>query len=997
MNRQESLRVLMEKKRGAKSPQRRKENSTEIHLHESEVSDTRLGGNGDNMAGKKNLLIESMPVTLSLVEGRQDGKIIARGEFGRVGVPTDNGRIYPKGLMEREIKRLSEDLSKRKVLGELDHPCLTSSDFRVLTATGWKAFRDVQPGERVWSRKDGRAYLSIVKGIVDEPYAGPVYHVHGRSIDSTFTPAHRAVVSYRPGEERYKDRQDELIPMADIAANPGRYAHSAIPRTAEWPSVESADTVVIPAIQDVAGRRRNNDVSVPLELPSDVFAAFMGLYLSEGSCAVVGRESYNVFIHQKLEWSREFIKSEVLDRFPDGLEWSEEDHGFRLCDARLWGYLEPLGNAYEKYVPEDVKRLSPEYLREFVFWFGVGDGRMVASNSKASLGIADDVTGKEVLAESLRNGAVTNVRFDVFSVSERLISDLHECVVKSGRACSHSVVHPDQDYMFAGREIKAENKVPLHQLHIANTSHIWLDPRFLRIEEEQYDGNIYCLSVDGGNFYMEQNGHAFWTGNSDGKTSLKRVSHVITGLTIKPDGIVVGEAEILNTREGKNLKALIEANVQVAVSSRGFGSTAPSRGAHEGEEVQEDFVLKTYDFVADPAVKSAVPGIYTEDVDDPTLAKMFLDEFPEVAESIKGADGEALTEESGKRVERANLEKEVAEKLTERFERKLKEALLEQRGEVETEIREIYEGDPEIAGAKGILAVIAEMVGAYAATPDEQAVRDAMKAKDLEMAEAVAEATKASEIAKRATFALHVERKIGGHPLAETIRNMMKGREFSSIKEVDETLKAVFDDLPNKEDIVTKEEAETRVENADLRGQIALLESKVEEMNVKAKKAVKLGQRIDEQRISELEEATSAIEELEAKLAEARADAVTAQSEANNSVVVINEELEAERLKVYKLEKVAGLPNGRELLGLMETVQDRRVVDELVKKSGRQQMRDPLLNQMIKNQKGKVSDNLILNEEDLDSGPNPSDVTSMGYDMDEMAALSGIEEGSAKI
>lgn len=606
MNRQESLRVLMEKKRGAKSPQRRKENSTEIHLHESEVSDTRLGGNGDNMAGKKNLLIESMPVTLSLVEGRQDGKIIARGEFGRVGIPTDNGRIYPEKLMEREIERLSGDLKNRRVLGELDHP-------------------------------------------------------------------------------------------------------------------------------------------------------------------------------------------------------------------------------------------------------------------------------------------------------------------------------------------------------------------------------------------------------SDGKTSLKRVSHVITGLKIRQDGIVEGEAEILNTREGQNLKALIEANVQVAVSSRGFGSTAPSRGAHEGEEVQEDFVLKTYDFVADPAVKSAVPGIYTEDVDDPTLAKMFLDEFPEVAESIKGADGEALTEESGKRVERANLEKEVAEKLTERFERKLKEALLKQRSEVETEIREIYEGDPEIAGAKGILAVIAEMVGAYAATPDEQAVRDAMKAKDLEMAEAVAEATKASEIAKRATFALHVERKIGGHPLAETIRNMMKGREFSSIKEVDETLKAVFDDLPNKEDIVTKEEAETRVENADLRGQIALLESKVEEMNVKAKKAVKLGQRIDAQRTSELEEANNAIEELETKLAEARADAVAAQSEANNSVVVINEELEAERLKVYKLEKVAGLPNGRELLGLMETVQDRRVVDELVKKSGRQQMRDPLLNQMIKNQKGKVSDNLILNEEDLDSGPNPSDVTSMGYDMDEMAALSGIEEGSAKI
>jgi hypothetical protein len=593
----------MAKRRAGKSPQRRKESSTATHLHESEVSGTRLGENGDKMAAKKKLLIESTPVTLSLVEGRQDGKIIARGEFGRVGVPTDNGRIYPEKLMEREIKRLSEDLKSRKVLGELDHP-------------------------------------------------------------------------------------------------------------------------------------------------------------------------------------------------------------------------------------------------------------------------------------------------------------------------------------------------------------------------------------------------------SDGKTSLKRVSHVITSLTIKPDGIVEGEAEVLNTPEGKTLRALIEANVQVGVSSRGFGSTAPSRGAQEGEEVQEDFILKTYDFVADPAMKSAVPGIYTEDIDDPTLAKMFLDEFPEIATSIKMEDGEALTEESGKKAN-AELEKKIAARLTENFERTLKAALLDQREQVENDIREEYEGDPEIAGAKGILAAIAEMVGAYSATPDENTVRDAMKASDLKVANAMAEAEKAGKVAKKATFALHVERKIGGHPLAGTIRKMMRGREFESIEEVDETLQTVIAELPAKEDVVTKEEAKTRVENAELRGEIALLESKVEELDARARKAGVLGQRIDEQRIQEVEEANAAIEELEAKLAEARADAVAAKSEANVRVDEISEQLEIERIKVYKLEKVAGLPNGRELLGLMESVQDRRVVDELVKKRGVSEMRDPALQRMLTQKKGKIAETNILTEDDLDSSPNPTDVAGLGYDMDEMAVLSGIE-GSGK-
>lgn len=602
MSHRSKMFVWMERRRAEKSLQRQRESLTATHLHESKVSGIRLGGNGDNMAGRKNLLIESSPVVLSLVEGRNDGKVIARGEFGRVGVPTDNGRIYPQKLMEREISRLSKDLKSRRVLGELDHP-------------------------------------------------------------------------------------------------------------------------------------------------------------------------------------------------------------------------------------------------------------------------------------------------------------------------------------------------------------------------------------------------------SDGKTSLKRVSHVITSLKINSDGIVEGEAEILNTPEGKTLKAIIEAKVQVGVSSRGFGSTAPSSGPHEGEEVQEDFILKTYDFVADPAMKSAVPGIYTEDIDDPTLAKMFLDEFPDVAASIRGGDGGSeLTEADGKKSKNSDAEKEVVDRLSENFERKLKDALLAQRDEISAELREGYERDPEVAGAKGILSAIAEMVGAYVATPDEEIVRDAMKAKDLEVAEALAREEKATEVAKKATFALHIERKIGTHPMAGSIRKVMKGRDFESIKSVDEAIKAVIADLPDADDLVTKEEAQTRVENAELRGQITLLEGKVDELNARVRKAGVMGQRIDEQRIHEVEEAKSVIEDLEKQLAEARADAVAASSEAEHAVSESREELEREKLKVYKLEKVAGLPNGRKLLGLMEQVQDRRVVDELVRKQGVQKMQDPMLDKMRNSRKGLISPNdSVLNEEDLlESSPNPSDVAELGYDMDEMSILSGI-------
>lgn len=87
---------------------------------------------------------------------------------------------------------------------------------------------------------------------------------------------------------------------------------------------------------------------------------------------------------------------------------------------------------------------------------------------------------------------------------------------------------------------------------------------------------------------------------SDGKTSLKRVSHVITDLSLGEDGVVTGGAEVLNTPNGQILRTLFESGVQVGISSRGSGSVQDGR-------VQEDFKLGTFDFVARPSTPGAIP------------------------------------------------------------------------------------------------------------------------------------------------------------------------------------------------------------------------------------------------------------------------------------------------------------------------------------------------------------------------------------------------------
>lgn len=98
----------------------------------------------------------------------------------------------------------------------------------------------------------------------------------------------------------------------------------------------------------------------------------------------------------------------------------------------------------------------------------------------------------------------------------------------------------------------------------------------------------------------------------DGRTLLQRVSHYMTGLHVAEDGRVIGEAIILDTARGRDLKAMLTAGCKIGVSSRGFGTTIPHPTLEGKEVVQPDYQLETFDFVAQPADASAYPQMFTE-------------------------------------------------------------------------------------------------------------------------------------------------------------------------------------------------------------------------------------------------------------------------------------------------------------------------------------------------------------------------------------------------
>lgn len=117
------------------------------------------------------------------------------------------------------------------------------------------------------------------------------------------------------------------------------------------------------------------------------------------------------------------------------------------------------------------------------------------------------------------------------------------------------------------------------------------------------------------------------------KVNVRGISHVITKLTIAPDGAILGEAEAIDP----HLQKLMDAKVRLGVSTRGLGKVEEYRG-QLGEgfvQVQPGYEIKAIDIVFDPS-QNSYPNYVKEDTDDPRIVLGSTIKFRKVWEDIFG-------------------------------------------------------------------------------------------------------------------------------------------------------------------------------------------------------------------------------------------------------------------------------------------------------------------------------------------------------------------------
>ena len=332
---------------------------------------------------------------------------------------------------------------------QIDFKCF-SHDTEVLTEYGWKTFKDLDRTEKVLTVNIATGRLEWQKPIAywEYDYRGDMVYGQGETFDFCVTPTHNMLLVDESGitGKRYNLRAAMELTKGDAA-----------PASFEWKGLKKDKFIIL--------------LDPPLEVPTKIWMAFLGMYLSAGS-----RSDTEVVIGKQLGWKNDKMR-EVLNKLP--LNVVEFDLWFRISNPQLSAYLKDrFGAENEKCIPKEIKELSKEDL-QILFEF-----LMLSS---------DKVKGE------FKKGAQQLY----ISSSERLIDDLQEVLVKLGL---NGIKSKTEDGKLYRCQIDSSDKI----VFVKDNS----KRKHSTVSLVPYDGKVYCVTTPNHTVFTRRNGKPLMTSQS---------------------------------------------------------------------------------------------------------------------------------------------------------------------------------------------------------------------------------------------------------------------------------------------------------------------------------------------------------------------------------------------------------------------------------------------------------------------------------------------------
>ena len=391
----------------------------------------------------------------------------------------------------------------------------------VLTKSGFKKFRDVTLNDEFYTRRsDGHVELHKPVRKFEYDWDGYLIRFKHKSLDLLVTPNHKMVVERRgkyklveaqdfdvnndmiPKYSDWKGIEEEYFYLPPVEILKGIGPHSRFSRDeieeirityANGESIYklaekyncSPATITNVITKENYGQENRSKVigeTEPLKIKMDDWLAFFGIWLAEGSVDnenIAKDHGYRVFITQIKQDTREEIKH-LLDKLP--FNYSIDEKGFVITNKQLWNYLRQFGHAHDKFIPDEIKKLSKRQLSILFDWMLKGDGQI----------------------------RKTTGQINYWTASKRLADDLQEIVMKLGWVATIST-RKKKIAKIDGREIKSSI---VYTVGVQQSKHYRL--RKDDISLEYYKGKVYSVEVPNHTLFVRRNGKATWCGNSVG-------------------------------------------------------------------------------------------------------------------------------------------------------------------------------------------------------------------------------------------------------------------------------------------------------------------------------------------------------------------------------------------------------------------------------------------------------------------------------------------------
>lgn len=363
---------------------------------------------------------------------------------------------------------------KRAFEGDKGPNCY-SEDTEILTDDGWKKFNELQTNTKVatFQPRFRRIRFEKPKERYWKKYCGNMVSLKHREIDLLVTPNHRMFIQPRKGK-----RNHLIIEARNLK---GEFF---IPQTGVWVGT-TKKFIRIPKSRNHYGHKKPS-----IKIAFDVWAKFLGLFLSEG-CVVDGR----VYVCQSKNSKHLAAMKKILEKMPFKITY--EENRFRINSRQLADFLKPFGHAHEKYVPDYLKNSKPKFIDSFLTAYCRGDG-------------------------DIHRG---QMRFR--SSSKKMIGDLQELFIKTGKV---GIITVDKRTELNS---KIHNKTysirPMYALEVKKRNRTSIRKNNIRLKD--YNGFVGCVTVSTGLVIVRRNGRVAICGNTGGMGSYSDSNHLLPFIT----------------------------------------------------------------------------------------------------------------------------------------------------------------------------------------------------------------------------------------------------------------------------------------------------------------------------------------------------------------------------------------------------------------------------------------------------------------------------------